>query len=132
MVLRFSSEMFQSHLEIGLVNDIKQWSYIFFPQFSFRSCCTLVGIEYLLLSTEENFYSRYKSPSPPVQRLMGNLLYINDNLALSSCCRYKKYLNQDKFMISIEYRNYGLKHTHVKEIFFWGYALKCGLDSSDI
>ena len=54
------SEMFKIHLEIGLVNDIKQWNYIFFPRFSFQSWCTLVGIECLLLSTEENFYSRYK------------------------------------------------------------------------
>ena len=64
-------DMFQSHLETGLVEDIKQWSYM-------------------------------------------------------------KYLNQDKFQISIEHRNYGLKHKHVREIIMWNYALKCCLDSSDI
>ena len=33
------SEMFQSHLEIGLVNDI--WSYINFSRFAFRSWCAM-------------------------------------------------------------------------------------------
>ena len=116
------SEIFPSHLEIHSVNNIKQWSYTIFPWFSFRSWCTPVGIDCLLLSTEENFYSRYNrlpTPNPPLSRprWMDDVHYINHNLVLSNCCHNQKYLNQDKFLIGIECRNYGLKYTH--EIMHW-------------
>ena len=69
IVSKFSSKFFRNVSKSSwdwLVNDIKQWRYIIFPRFSFRSRCTLAGIECLLLSTEENFHSRHKSlPLPP-------------------------------------------------------------------
>lgn len=62
---------------------------------------------------------------------MDGLLYINQNRVLSNCCHYQRYLNQDKFPISTDCRNYGLKYTHIIEIFSLNYALKCCLDSQD-